>query len=157
MDAISLKNLLGVSTLLSTQLEKFFKSKQVASEDPITERLEELKKFFKRGGTGEESQNIIAIYKHFKNGGEMELKFDRFGEVINEKGIDKKLYNLYKRSPDILNFTEPVEFTKEQFMKIVEELAEDDSSFNIEDDVDKKPYFSITSDGRHPSMGLKKP
>lgn len=159
MDAISLKNLLGVSTLLSTQLEKFFKSNQVASEDPITERLKNLKKFFKSGGTGEQSQKIIAIYKHFKNGGEMELKFDRFGEVINEKGIDKDLYNLYKRSrnfaglPGILNFTEPVEFTKEEFMKIVEELAKDDSSFGdyIEDDVDKKPYFSITSDGRHPS------
>jgi len=137
MDAISLKNLLGVSILLSTKLEKFFKSKnvdkKVASEDPTTERLRRLKEFFKSGATGRESQNIIAIYKHFKN------------DESSIDDLEPSLKNLYKESPGIFNFSN---FTKEQFMEIVKELAKDNSSFrDYIDEDDDTPSFDISSKG----------
>jgi hypothetical protein len=117
MDRKELREKLGLSIGLSIELEKFFKSKnvdkKVASEDPTTERLERLKKFFKGGGTGGESQKMIAIYKHFKNDGSID-------------DLEPGLQNLYKNSPGIFNFSN---FTKEQFMEIVKELAIDNSSF----------------------------
>ena len=117
MDRKELREKLGLSIGLSIELEKFFKSKnvdkKVASEDPTTERLERLKKFFKGGGTGGESQKMIAIYKQFKNDGSID-------------DLEPGLQNLYKNSPGIFNFSN---FTKEQFMEIVKELAIDNSSF----------------------------
>jgi len=117
MDRKELREKLGLSIGLSIQLELFFKSKnvdkQVASEDTTTERLVRLKEFFKGGATDRESQKMIEIYKHFKNGGSID-------------DLEAGLQNLYKKSPGIFNFSN---FTKEQFMEIVKELAIDNSSF----------------------------
>lgn len=136
MDRKELREKLGVSMGVSIQLELFFKSKnvdkKVASEDPTTERLRRLKEFFKSGATGRESQNIIAIYKHFKNDGSID-------------DLEPSLKNLYKESPGIFNFSN---FTKEQFMEIVKELAKDNSSFrDYIDEDDDTPSFDISSKG----------
>ena len=143
MNAISLKNLLGVPILLSTKLVKFFKSPlgyDNISEKPTKleilwfklKRLEELKYFFKSGGTGLESEKIRGIYKHFKNGGSID-------------DLEPILKNLYKDSPGIFNFSN---FTEEQFKEIIDKVGEDNKSFReLLDKRDDTPSFDISSKG----------
>ena len=95
-------------------------------------RLEALKDFFKSGATGKESQNIRGIYKHFKNGGSID-------------DLEPILKNLYKDSPGIFNFSN---FTKEQFIEIIDKVGEDNSSFReLLDKRDDTPSFDISSIG----------
>ena len=96
-------------------------------------RLEELKYFFKSGGTGLESEKIRGIYKHFKNDGSID-------------DLEPILKNLYKDSPGIFNFSN---FTEEQFIEIIDKVAaslaeEDNSSFReLLDKRDDTPSFDI--------------
>ena len=146
MNAISLKNLLGVGMdgisllpiLLSTKLVKFFKS-PLGNEPTKLEilwfklkRLEELKYFFKGAGTGLESEKIRGIYKHFKNGGSID-------------DLETILQNLYKDSLGIFNFSN---FTEKQFIEIIDKVGEDNKSFReLLDKIDDTPSFNISHKG----------
>jgi len=138
MNAISLKNLLGVPILLSTKLVKFFKSPLGIEPTKLEilwfklKRLEELKYFFKSGGTGLESEKIRGIYKHFKNDGSID-------------DLEPILKNLYKDSPGIFNFSN---FTEEQFIEIIDKVGEDNKSFReLLDKRDDTPSFDISHKG----------
>ena len=146
MNAISLKNLLGVGMdgisllpiLLSTKLVKFFKS-PLGNEPTKLEilwfklkRLEELKYFFKSAGTGLESEKIRGIYKHFKNGGSID-------------DLETILQNLYKNSLGIFNFSN---FTEKQFIEIIDKVGEVNKSFReLLDKRDDTPSFNISHKG----------
>jgi hypothetical protein len=119
--------------LLSIQLEPFFKSKNVvASEDPTTEKIRILKDFFKRGGTGLESEKIRFIYKHFKKGHSID-------------SLEDSLKKLYKDSQTIFNFSN---FSEKEFIDIIDKVAEGDKSFRENlDKEDDAPSFDISSKG----------
>lgn len=134
MDRQEIKDIFGYDlTMGKYKLLQIKKKSEETKKDTntIEGRLVALKKFFKGAGTGLENENIIAIYKHFKNGGSID-------------DLEPSLKNLYKKSPGIFNFSN---FTKEQFMEIVKELAKDNSSFGDIDEDDDTPSFDISSKG----------
>ena len=134
MNREEIKNIFGYDLTIGKSLQIANKVKAVKTKSEETKkdtntiegRLEALIGFFKGAGTGLESEKIRGIYKHFKNG----------GSIDDLKPI---LKNLYK------NFSN---FTKEQFIEIIDKVGEDNSSFReLIDKDDDTPSFNISSNG----------
>ena len=140
MNRQEIKNIFGYDLTIGKSLQIANKVKAVKTKSEETKkdtntiegRLEALKEFFKGSSTGLESERIRGIYKHFKN-----------GKSIDD--LEPILKNLYKNSPGIFNFSN---FTKEQFIEIIDKVGEDNSSFReLLDKRDDTPSFDISSIG----------
>ena len=140
MNRQEIKKIFGYDLTIGKSLQIANKVKAVKTKSEETKkdtntiegRLEALKDFFKGSSTGLESERIRGIYKHFKN-----------GKSIDD--LEPILKNLYKNSPGIFNFSN---FTKEQFIEIIDKVGEDNLSFReLLDKRDDTPSFDISSIG----------